>query len=123
MTTIEQRNDNDKWWFAAIITVILMLLFSIVKATAAEKDTIPINYGSVERIVQKQCKKSIKYYIVYRNMNNSKDLLNTNKTTVDYIELCKECQVEPCLGLVLKNNRAVSIVRINRKYYGMDKKR
>lgn len=122
MTTIEQRNDNDKWWFAAIITVILMLLFSIIKATAAEKDTIPINYYDVERVIEKQCKKSIKYYIIYR-AKGSKDLIDTNKSTVDYIKLCAEFNVPPVLGLVLKNNRAVSIVRINQKYNGEDKKR
>lgn len=117
MTTIEQPN-NDKYWWAAIVTLVLVFLFHAfmcrAQRTQVPTDTIPLSFNNVKGIRVKQTKSSEKYYIVY-NFGEFADVLPTNRTTVDYISICKDANVKPSLGLIVKNNRFVRIVKLDHK--------
>ena len=121
MVTYQEDPKDDAYLWAAAIILLLLFLFNAFRSQAAEKDTIQIPAYTVERIVKRPTTsgKSVKFYVVY-NCGESKDLINVNRTTVEYIQMCKQLGIQPSLGLVIKNERAVSIVKINRRY---DKKR
>lgn len=117
MTNEINSNNNDRWWIAALITVLLLwFLNAFWNPTRAQKlDTLQINPSCIEKVIQKQTPKTVRYYAVYNDSDIS-ELIPISKTVLEYMQTCKENGLRPNLGIKFKDGQIVSIIKYKKTY-------
>ncbi len=89
----------------------IVLIISPLSVNAATKaDTISINNTNIAKwisdtTINSKGKQSIKYYCIYKGQ-----LVNTNKTTIDNVKLCKKYGVKCALILITSTNGRKRII-------------
>lgn len=116
MSTSYQNDNNDKWWVAAIIVVIALFMLNAFSARAQKLDTLRINPSCITKVIEKKTPKSTRYYAVYNDGEKIQDIIPIGKTVLEYVQVCRENQIKPSLGIKLKDGRITSIVKLQRRY-------
>ena len=83
-------------------------------------DTVYCDNNCIKKFVKQATTsgKSVKIYAVYiDNRHDISDLIPVNKTTFEYIQICRTNGIQPQLGIKFRNGQINSIVRFKRRYY------
>lgn len=115
MTTSNNNFDPIRYmsWL-----ILFILLFLSARQCYGQADTVICKQECIEKIVEiKTDKGKIKHYAVYNDYKNDvSELIPVSQSVMDYIKLCKTNGIKPSLGIKLKNNQIVSIIKYRRKY-------
>lgn len=108
-------------WIRLIITLFLIAFTLALHAQKKEAviDTIYCNVSCIEKFVETSSKsgKSTKIYAVYNDKRNEiSELIPVSKSVCEYIEMCKQNALTPHLGIRLKNNQIVSIIKYKQRF-------
>lgn len=120
--TTNNRDDNAKYWIAVLLILVAMWVISAfwnrISAQTIVKDTIPCKREYIIKYIKDDNGKSPKFFAIYKDTKNDvQEIIPVNKTTMEYIFMCKQNGIEPSLGIYLKNGQIVSITKYRRKYY------
>lgn len=113
-----ENNNGNKVWAAVFILTLLLLMCTIkCSAQKAKVDTIYCNPTCVIRYVQIEGSTGkMKTYAVYKDVkNNIQDLIPVSQSVMEYIKLCRQNDVEPTLGVRIRNGQIASIIKYKLK--------
>lgn len=104
------------------ILFICMMLFALTASAQqkqkAQYDTIPCNPGCITKLVEKPTNNgNVRVYAVYNDKTNGiQDIIPCPKTTIEYIQVCKEVGITPTLGIKLRNGQISSIIKLKKTW-------
>ena len=116
---MEEKQKLDSGHYIGWIILCMLFSFSILRACAqqAKIDTVVCKTECIKKIIESKTAKSVKYFAIYNDYKNDiSELIPIPKTTLEYINLCKANGIKPALGIKLKNNQIVSIIKYKRRY-------
>jgi hypothetical protein len=114
---------NDYKWLFLIIVIIALTAIST-KCCAQPKqtaviDTVVCNINCIQKFVEVPSSTTgkTKTYAVYVNkQHNINELIPVSQSIIEYINLCKQNNIEPTLGIRLRNGQISSIIRYRQKF-------
>ena len=66
----------------------------------------------IQKYITKSTEKSVRIYAVYNDRQSGiADIIPVSKSVYEYIVLCQDNGIKPSLGLRVRNNQIVSIIR------------
>lgn len=111
--TTEYKNNEPGFWVGVVLICVLFFL-SKCHAHAQKNatiDTIPCKVECIQKYITKS-EKSVRIYAVYNDRQSGiADIIPVSKSVYEYIVLCQDNGIKPSLGLRVRNNQIVSIIR------------
>lgn len=100
-----------------LMCTLFSLTMSAQKSTAQVDTVVCYNQCIVKFISKTTDKGTVKIYAVYKDdKNHVNEIIPVNKSTWEYIALCKENGIEPTLGIKLRNGVINSIIRYKPRF-------
>ncbi len=116
MCTMNKRVDPG-FWVGLLIFILMLFTATRCSATNAKIDTVECNNACIIKLVQINKEKSTKIYVVYVDKKRGiNDLIPMSKTAYEYYSTCRRNNIEPSLGLKLRDGYIVSIVKRKKRY-------
>ena len=113
----QSRLDPGFW--VGIILLLGLLCISPVKCTAkAQYDTIYCDPANIQKFIDVPNEKGVvKTYAVYVDEKHRVlDIIYVPKETYRYIRMCKDNKITPSLGIKLRVDNVVSLIRRKTKW-------
>lgn len=121
MTTVQRQTGLPPGFWVGIILILALLFLPLCceKMKAAKYDTIPAKPQCIEKIIVQPNPKTNKsrYVMLYRDeQNDITDIIPVSESVVKYVELCKQNNIPPQLGIKLKDGQIYSIIKYKTRY-------
>lgn len=119
---MKQKDDLGKILVMWICTIILIILIMVptkcVAQQTAQIDTVLCKTECIVKLMSTTTEKGkTRLYAVYKDPSaNIEEIISISKTTMDYINMCKQNGINPTLGIRLRNGVISSIIRVKPKY-------
>ena len=123
MNRFRKQNQDDleectnKTFGYLILVAILMFIMSLCvpqqcRAQSVQScDTIALPTRNLVDVVKKTSKTGKPVFYAIYAYEGVEDVTAISKSVVDYIEICKECNIQPKLALRIKNGEVVAVIR------------
>lgn len=113
----KRKGIDPGFWVGLLLLVLLLFAVSKCSAANAKVDTVACNNTCIIKLVQINKEKSTKIYAVYVDKKHGiNDLIPMSKTVYEYYSTCRRNNIEPSLGLKLRDGYIVSIVKRKKRY-------
>lgn len=118
MTRTKDEGIQPGFWIG-LAMVILLLVFTTKHCHGkAVYDTIPCRTECIQKFIEQPTKNgNSRIFAVYTDeKDNIIDLIPVSASVYDYILLCKHNNINPSLGIKLRDGQIYSIIKYKRKY-------
>lgn len=117
------NKDDGKILVGWVCVVLIMFCLCLptkcaAQAKAAQIDTVLCKTECIVKLMSTTTEKGkTRLYAVYKDPSaDIEEIISISKTTMDYINMCKQNGIRPSLGIRLRNGVISSIIRIKPKY-------
>lgn len=108
-----EKCKNRTFGYLILIAILMFILSLCVpqQCRAQSCDTIAISTRNLVDVVKKTSKTGKPVFYAIYAYEGVEDVTTISKSVVDYIEVCKECNIQPKLALRIKNGEVVAVIR------------
>lgn len=119
VSNITEQNNNSNGWAIAALVIALLMAFTSKSCAQQQIDTMLCKIECIQKIVVQPSVngKTQKYFAVYKDEKlDFHEIIPIPKSVVTYIETCKTNNIQPNLGIRLRNGIVSSIIRYKTKF-------
>lgn len=119
------KNSFPPFWFGWVLVLIAILMFLFASTSDAQTtkqvkyDTIQCHVESIDEFIQQPTtsRRTVRIFAVYNDKKQDiSEIISVSKSVFEYIQMCKEHNIQPSLGIKLKDGVIVSIIRYKPHY-------
>ena len=118
MTRTNDEGTQSGFWIGLAMVILLLIFVTKHCHAKAVYDTIPCSTECIQKFIEQPTKSgNSRIFAVYTDeKDNIIDLIPVSASVYDYILLCKHNNINPSLGIKLRDGQIYSIIKYKRKY-------